>query len=185
MKRDTIKKLVLVGLLILGTGSISGCSSKQKGDPKQKEESFKFVSSKGEHKDLDTMSVEETKALVAGDQIHKLPDAKTLESMGLCYEVVYEVTQTLQGKKLKTETRSVIEPEDYDIDETYDDSVIINGENRHNLGTYQYVHIIPIEGVIIINGETTWYKDVCNIRGKSWILDIKFEENIEILKAMF
>ncbi|MEG2170101.1 MAG: hypothetical protein RRX89_00675 [Erysipelotrichaceae bacterium] len=177
--------MLLVGLLILGTGSISGCSSKKKGEANQKEESFKFVSRKREPKDIATMSVEETKTLVAGDQIHKLPDAKTLESMGLCYEVVYEVTQTLQGKKLKTETKGIIELEDYDVDETYDDSVIINGENRHNLGTYQYVHIIPIDGVIIINGETTWYKDVCNISGKSWILDIKFEENIEILKAMF
>ncbi|MEG0264554.1 MAG: hypothetical protein RR602_11040 [Longicatena sp.] len=89
MKKDTIKKLLLVGLLILGTGSISGCSSKKKGEANQQ------TSTNG----IEVMSAMETKKLIEGDQIDKLPDVKTLESMALSYEIVYEDTKMVNKKR--------------------------------------------------------------------------------------
>ncbi|MEG0264553.1 MAG: hypothetical protein RR641_01145 [Erysipelotrichaceae bacterium] len=128
--------------------------------------------------------MEKTKTLKAGDKVDKVPDAKTLESMGLCYEVVYKETRTVYKEKPKTDKISEI-IESNKVKKTYEKNYLSDGESVQNVYKYKQGYIIPVNGLFKMDGETTWSKEIVNIKGENWLRDIIFEENIEILKAMF
>ncbi|MEG1476061.1 MAG: hypothetical protein RSC10_09980 [Longicatena sp.] len=176
MKKDTIKKLLLVGLLVLGTGSISGCSSKKKGDANQQTST----------NSIEVMSAMETKKLLEGDQIDKIPDLKTLESMALSYEIVYEDTKMVNEKEEKPILLSLIEQYASDFKKTYEKDYEEKGNKVHDVAKYLYVHIIPIDGFYMNKDDDNKWTKFCYMRnGMLWSSYIKYNENLEILKAKF
>lgn len=184
-----VKKVFAAGLLALTMTGCGGNSEPVKEENPQDEVTVDKVNETGEII-YETMSVEETKKLTEGQFIEaesnlkvKVPDMKTLESMGLDYEVVIKTKNgPVDGELEDADTYyyySVDAPTTTDERFLEDND---NGEKRISVDYLAGINILPITSVFEESGE--FYKEVIKSDGSYGYAPLVDKENYEKLQHL-
>lgn len=184
-----VKKLFAAGLLSL---TMAGCTENNepvKQETPKGEVTVDEVSETGKI-NYEIMSVEETKKLTEGQFVEaesnlkvNVPDMKTLESMGLDYEVVIKTKNGPVNGKL--EDSNVYYFYSGDAPTTTDKRFLednTTGEKRVSIDYLSGINILPITSVFEESGEV--YKEVVKSDGSYGYAPLADQKNYEKLQHL-
>lgn len=189
-----VKKLFAAGLLAFTMTGCGGNSEPTKeetpqGEIPQEETTEKIVGFEDTGKiTYEVMSVEETKTLKEGQFIEsennlktKVPDMKTLESLGLDYEVVWGSKTGKVGEELKESKDSYY----YGIYSPEESVEMITEENGEEIRFIDYVKGVKIIPIIEVHMDAdTPVKSVKLTEGETMQMPLYDASNYEILQNL-